>query len=200
MRYLGKIVESMDEEATRIAKIELALAMDALYSAGRVARRSECKKSQRGVVITYGEHIIGEGYNKPLNTKLCDPCVRENLQGGERVELCEAIHAEEMALLDIMKYYSDNKYRLKNKISMLETLRNSRAYHVKVEKIGRKDIKLLTSKKPLCPPCSKSILYSEIPEFVLFHEDGIAVYSAEEFNDLSKENAYEEYIKSTSNV
>ncbi|MFH0752897.1 MAG: hypothetical protein V1914_04880 [archaeon] len=136
------------------------------------AGKSKCKKSQRGVVIGKAkkevrtvtiEDIIGTGYNKPLIEELCDPCIRENIKDNSRVELCPAIHAEQMAI-----------------IKAVRPLTGLTMYHIKV-----KDGTMRTSGKPSCTVCSRIILESGISEFVLWHEEGYVAYDSEEFNKLS---------------
>lgn len=130
------------------------------------AKKSNCKKSQRGAIIVKDGEIIGTGYNKITIEKLCDPCIRENIKDNSRVELCSALHAEQAAILDALK---------KDKI-----LEGSRMYHIKV-----KDGLMKTSEDVSCTVCSRIILESGISEFVLLHKSGFVVYNARELNELS---------------
>ncbi len=134
--------------------------------AAEEAKKSTCKKSQRGVVIVSNGEIIGRGYNKPTIEKLCDPCIRENIKENRRVELCSAIHAEQMAILDALK-------KCKN-------LEDSRMFHVAV-----KDGKMKFSEDTSCTVCSRIVLEAGIKDFVLLHKKGFAIYPADEFNKLS---------------
>jgi dCMP deaminase len=134
--------------------------------AAKEAKKSTCKKSQRGVVIVKNGEIIGRGYNKPTIEKLCNPCIRENVKDNEKVELCSAIHAEQMAIMDALK-----KGR---------NLEGSRMFHIAV-----KNGKIKFSEDTSCTVCSRIVLESDIKDFVLLHKKGFAIYPADEFNRLS---------------
>lgn len=140
-----------------------------IEEAAKEAKKSTCKASQRGVVIIKNGEVIGRGYNKITLKKYCDPCIRENLNGSERVELCSAIHAEQIAILDALKRG--------------ESLEGSRMFHIRV-----KDNEITTSNKTSCTVCSRFILESGVSEFVLYTPKGFALYSAEELNEKSFEH------------
>lgn len=133
--------------------------------AAEYARNSNCRKSQRGAVIVKDRKIIGRGYNKVTIEELCNPCIREAVKDNSRVELCSAIHAEQMAIIDA----ANNGKKLIG----------SRMYHIKV-----KNGEMRQSGKPSCTVCSRMI-YDVGIEFVLWHEDGYALYNPKEFNELS---------------
>ena len=154
MRYLA------EEESKEAQKYILA--------AGEEAKKSTCKKSQRGVVIVKNNEIIGKGYNKVTIEKFCNPCIRENIKDNSRVELCSALHAEQVAILDALKRG--------------KSLEGSRMFHIAV-----KNGEIKTSEDTSCTVCSKLVLESGISEFVLFHKKGFGLYSAEEFNRKSFE-------------
>jgi len=135
-------------------------------AAVKEAMKSTCTKSQRGAVIVKNGEIIGRGYNKPTIERLCDPCIREDIKDNGRVELCSAIHAEQMAILDALK---------KGK-----PLEGSRMFHIKA-----KDGKIKPSEDTSCTVCSRIILEAGIKDFVLLHKKGFAIYPADEFNKLS---------------
>jgi len=131
--------------------------------AAKEAKKSTCKKSQRGAIIARGEVILSRGHNKVTLQDLCEPCIREDIKDNSCVELCSAIHAEQMALLGI-----------KNGL-----LKGARMYHIKV-----KNGEMKPSGKPSCTVCSR-IIHEVGIEFVLWHEKGYAVYGPEEFNKIS---------------
>lgn len=70
-----------------------------------VAQRSTCLRKQYGAVIVKDDRPVGMGYNgSPCNEPNCcdvNFCQREhlNVPSGERYELCEAVHAEENAII-----------------------------------------------------------------------------------------------------
>jgi len=151
-----------------LAKNEAREAEKYINLAAKVAKKSVCKKSQIGVVIVKDGVTIGEGCNNPPHGRICDICLRENIQDNSRIELCYAVHAEQNAIINALKEgYS---------------LEGSRLYHVKI-KNGEKRV----SGEPSCTMCSKLILETGISEVVLLYKDGFGLYSAEEFNDKSFE-------------
>jgi len=139
-----------------------------ILAAAEEAKKSTCKKSQRGVVIVKNGKIIGRGHNKVTIEKYCNPCIREHIKDNSKVELCSALHAEQVAILDALKRG--------------ENLEGSRMYHISV-----KNSKIRTSEDVSCTVCSRFVLESGISEFVLFHKKGFGLYTAEEFNEKSFE-------------
>lgn len=133
--------------------------------AAKEAKKSTCKKSQRGVIIVKDNQIIGRGYNKVMLKDLCDPCIRKNIKDNSKVELCSAIHAEQMAIIDAVTHG--------------KSLNGSKMYHIKV-----KNEEIRPSGKPSCTICSR-MLYEAGIKFILWHEDGYIIYSPEELNELS---------------
>lgn len=71
-----------------------------------VAKRSTCIRRQYGAVIVKNGVIVSTGYNgAPRGAENCcdvGTCFREanNIPHGERYELCQAIHAEENAIMN----------------------------------------------------------------------------------------------------
>lgn len=134
-----------------------------------IARYSQCRKSRRGVVIVNNNVIIGSGYNSPPNDKPCCKCLREDIHNNLFTELCYGVHAEQQAIIRTLKNGCD--------------LAGSRLFHVKI-----KNGSAVISRGPSCTQCSKNILESGITEIVLMENDGLKLYTAEEFNNLSFEN------------
>jgi dCMP deaminase len=147
---------------------EAKKAEDYILLAAEESKKSTCKKSHRGVVIVKNDEVIGRGYNKATIDNLCNPCVRENIKDNSKVELCSAIHAEQLAIIDALKNG--------------KSLEGSRMFHIKV-----KDGKQMHSEDTSCTVCSKLVLESGISEFVLSQSKGFALYTAEEFNRKSFE-------------
>ena len=159
MRYLT------EEESKQAEKF--------ILEAVKEAEKSRCKKSKRGVVIVKDGDIIGRGHNKVTIEKFCNPCIRENIKDNSKVELCSALHAEQVAILDAFKHGKN--------------LEGSRMFHIKV-----KNGDIMPSEDISCTVCSRIILEAGISEFVLFHKNGFGLYSAEEFNEKSFEFFNEE--------
>ena len=71
-----------------------------------VSSRSTCMRRQYGAVIVKDRVIISTGYNgSPRGIKNCvdtKTCTRKelNIPSGERYELCEAVHAEQNAIIN----------------------------------------------------------------------------------------------------
>jgi dCMP deaminase len=135
-------------------------------AAATYAKLSICTKSKRGAVIVKDHRIIGAGFNDPTIESLCNPCIREEIKDDSRVELCSAVHAEHVAIIDALKKG--------------HSLEGSVMYHVKV-----KDGDIRPCGPPSCTMCSREILKAGISEFVIWHNEGYAVYSAKEFNEVS---------------
>ncbi len=70
-----------------------------------ISSRSTCLRRQYGAVIVKDRVIISTGYNgAPRGAENCidlQKCKREelNIPSGERYELCEAVHAEQNAII-----------------------------------------------------------------------------------------------------
>lgn len=126
----------------------------------KAARNSKCKKSQRGVVIVREGWVVSEGYNQPMLEEICEPCLRDNVHDNSKVELCNGIHAEHMAIINARNY----------------SLKDSIMYHIKL-----KNGAPVHSGNPSCTICSRLISYAGM-EFVLWQKEGYKLYSPEEFN------------------
>ena len=90
-----KIRISKDEYYMKIAEI--------------VSMRSTCLRHKFGCVITKDDQIISTGYNGAVRrSKHCIDigCIRNklNITSGTRVEICEAVHSEQNALLQAGKF------------------------------------------------------------------------------------------------
>lgn len=77
--------------------------------AAQLARRSTCSRRQVGcVLIDLRGHVLATGYNGvPSNWDHCTlrPCPGAGLPSGVGLEKCEAIHAEQNALLQCRDVY-----------------------------------------------------------------------------------------------
>mgnify|MGYP004454469203 CR=1 FL=1 len=64
--------------------------------------KSKCKRRQVGCVITKEGFILGTGYNKPfIGLHKC--CRRCHSNSGEDIANCNALHAEQMAIIEAGK-------------------------------------------------------------------------------------------------
>lgn len=71
-----------------------------------IAANSKCLSRQVGALLVVNNIIIGTGFNRtPIETKACKTCIRHkhNCKSGESLDLCKALHAEELAILTALK-------------------------------------------------------------------------------------------------
>lgn len=142
-------------------------ALEYLAKASEVALQATCSRSKCGSVIVKGNEIIGEGYNSPpLELESQRRCSVSKYYYDPKVtdKTC-CMHAEQRAIMDALRKNPDK-------------ILGSRLYFIRVDEEGN------TKKagNPYCTICSKMALDAGIAEFVLWHEEGICVYDAEEYN------------------
>jgi deoxycytidylate deaminase len=146
-------------------------ALEHLARAAEVARDAECLRAKCGVVIAdaQGEEI-GAGFNGPPDGRLDQRrCERKHELGdGFKSDRTCCTHAEQRAILDAVRRNPDR-------------VRGGRLYFCRVSDAG--DVK--RSGTPYCTVCSKAALEAGLAEFVLWHQEGVCVYPADEYNDLS---------------
>lgn len=76
-----------------------------LNIAKAVSKRSTCLRRQYGAILVKNDEIISTGYNGSArgSDNCCDTgiCIREqnHVPHGEQYELCDAIHAEQNAII-----------------------------------------------------------------------------------------------------
>lgn len=138
----------------------------------QIAERSLCLRDKCGAVIVKDEICIGKGYNAPpLDNLLNRMCLNEyaftNKKKSDRT--C-CMHAEWRAILDATST-NPNK------------LMGSRIYFMRLDATGA----MTKAGNPYCTVCSRFALDVGITDFVLWHENGIAVYPTTEFNKKSYE-------------
>lgn len=135
-----------------------------------MARKSTCSRSKCGCVIVNNAEIIGRGFNSPPNDLESQRRCSNNKENYNRkiTDRTCCIHAEQRVMFDALKNHP-------------EKLQDSKLYFIRLDKNGNK----LFSGKPYCTICSKMALDLGIKEFILWHEDGICSYGAEEYNNKS---------------
>ena len=78
-----------------------------------VAQRGTCTRRKVGcILVNEKKHVVATGYNgNPAGQKHCidQPCKGAMAKSGSDLELCEAIHAEQNALLQCKNVYEINK-------------------------------------------------------------------------------------------
>ena len=92
------------DEGKRISKDQYYLKI-----AEVVSLRSTCLRHKFGCVITKNDQIISTGYNGAVRGKkhcIEVGCIRNRLKipSGTRMEICEAVHAEQNALLQAGRF------------------------------------------------------------------------------------------------
>lgn len=71
-----------------------------------IAANSKCLSRQVGALLVVNNIIVGTGFNRsPVQTKACKTCIRQkhNCKSGESLDLCKALHAEQIAILTALK-------------------------------------------------------------------------------------------------
>jgi dCMP deaminase len=69
----------------------------------KLSQKSNCNKRQFGAMIIQNGRVVAVGNNYPYKSyphEKCDPCLRENVKSGTRVEACTAIHAEQQVIIN----------------------------------------------------------------------------------------------------
>lgn len=121
-----------------------------------VSSRSTCLRRKYGAVIVKDNVIISTGYNgAPRGIENCidlSKCIRkeQNIPSGERYELCEAVHAEQNAVINAPP----------------ERMKGAAIYIA-----GFEENKSFASGKP-CKLCERMIRNSQITEVVYLKNDG----------------------------
>ncbi|NLI28811.1 MAG: cytidine deaminase [Nitrospiraceae bacterium] len=133
---------SWDEYFIEIAKI--------------VSSRSTCLRRRYGAVIVKDHVIVSTGYNGAprgvLNCADINRCARKelNVPSGERYELCEAVHAEQNAIIN----------------GAPERMKDATIYIAGFEENGD------TAEGRPCLLCSRMILNAQLKQVVYLKKDG----------------------------
>lgn len=121
-----------------------------------VSKRSTCLRRKYGAVIVKDRVMISSGYNgSPRGVKNCidtGTCTREeqNIPSGERYELCEAVHAEQNAIINAPP----------------DRMKNATIYIA-----GYEENKSFAAGKP-CKLCDRMIRNAQIKEVIYLDKDG----------------------------
>jgi len=121
-----------------------------------VSSRSTCLRRKYGAVIVKDRVLISTGYNgSPRGIDNCidlQRCIRkeQNIPSGERYELCEAVHAEQNAIINAPPE------RMKDAIIYIA---------------GFEDDKSFANGRP-CKLCDRMIRNAQIKEVIYLKSDG----------------------------
>lgn len=143
-----------------------------LQYTAELAKLATCERSKCGSIIVANNVIIGKGINSPAhnqeNQRRCN-YDKDSYHRKVTDKTC-CIHAEQRAIMDALAHNSDK-------------IIGSRLYFMRLDE----EDNLTRAGNPYCTICSKMSLDVGIQEFVLWHDDGIAVYDTDEYNLLSYE-------------
>ena len=140
--------------------------------AAELAENASCLRDKCGSIIVSKNEIIGYGFNSPPgNLESQRRCINSKEMYHSRVKdkTC-CIHAEQRAVINALE---KNPSKIKG----------SKIYFMRLDKFG----KMTKAGKPYCTLCSKIVLDAGVSEFILWHEEGIVAYTAEEYNQRSFE-------------
>lgn len=159
--------------------VELSAAMLIFEEARKLALLSTCKRSRCGAVVHAAglaptQHpFLGRGFNSaPGNSS--PRCERKHELGpGFKSDRTCCVHAEVRAAREASYAFAANPVAWDGI--------TTRMYFARVDDAG----KIQPSGFPYCTICSKETLDVGIDEWALIHGDGVRVYTALEYNDLS---------------
>ena len=143
-------------------------ALGYIEEAAKIAEQSRCHRSRCGSVIVKVGEIIGRGYNSPPLHQILESCLKDTLPATFKSDRTCCLHAEQRAIIDATK-------------TNPEKIIGSRLYFIHLDEQGTPQ----RAGQPYCTICSKMVLDAGIAEFVLWHDEGIAVYDTLEYNLLS---------------
>ncbi len=131
------------------------------------AEKSKCFKQKVGAVIVRGGEVLARGYNKPVGD-FCEKCVRRelDLHGGENVEVCFVVHAEQNALIDALNRGID----ISGAVMYVGAIKN-----------GERRI----HKRPYCTVCSKILASTKLKGIIHYGGDKLVFYDPQEENELA---------------
>lgn len=96
----------MEYSNSKVGK-SLQVHIERLNFCESVAKQSPCLSRHVGAVLVKNNGIVSTGYNRtPINTKMCVNCIRKMKKSGEALDICKAMHAEEICILSFLKKYS----------------------------------------------------------------------------------------------
>ncbi len=141
------------------------------HEAAKVAGKALCLRDKCGAVIVVGDRVIASGYNAPpgddVANRKCEIDLPTSGRKKAKSDCTCCIHAEWRAIADAQKTGED--------------LSSAVLYFTRVDA----DSRILYSGEPYCTVCSRLALDAGIGYWALWHEDGVKLYGAQEYNDLS---------------
>jgi hypothetical protein len=133
------------------------------------AKKATCQRAKCGAIIVSNGEIIGRGFNSPPcdseDERRCE--IKKNEYDQKVTDKTCCVHAEQRALMDALKTHAD---KLKG-----SKLYFSRFYSNGEQRFLGGEIQLY------CTVCTKMMFDVGIEEFILPHQNGIAVFSRKEY-------------------
>lgn len=161
--------------------VELAACMAIFEEARRLAMLSTCKRARCGAVVhgvvappdEMGYPFFGRGFNSPPSDS-APRCERKHeLSPGFKSDRTCCVHAEVRAAREASYSFATEELKWDGV--------TTRMYFVRINDTDE----IQPSGEPYCTICSKEVLDVGINEWALIHADGIRVYTALEYNDIS---------------
>lgn len=136
----------------------------------KVAKNASCQRSKCGSVIVKNREIIGSGFNSPAHGDEAQRrCLFEkDLYHKKVTDKTCCVHAEQRAIMDALQ---------KNPGKIV----GSRLYFMRLDENDEP----MRAGEPYCTICSKMAFDTGIAEFVLWQNQGLAIYETGEYNILS---------------
>ena len=163
----------------RITGSEVAAHREYFERAAVIALDAKCYQARCGSVIVKGGEIIGEGYNgPPLNLESNRTCgTTRDMSIKPKYDKTCCIHAEWRAILNACKTKGDG-------------IKGATLYFMRINETGG----FTDAGVPYCTCCSRLALESGVSYFALWNNDGIDMYTTEEYDRASY--AYSELVVS----
>lgn len=168
---------------------ELADAMRWLNRAAAEARRSRCARRRCGAVLACGDGLVlGTGFNGPPGDSRGRCHRKHEIKPGFKSDTTCCMHAEQRAILDAFggSWGSGGI----GDLGPYLRVDDARMYFAGLQDMAEANEPSLANEiapsgDPYCTICSKMALDVGVSKWVLLHPEGVRVYGAEEYNDLS---------------
>jgi deoxycytidylate deaminase len=151
----------------KLTGTEHDIAVSYFTAATEAAKQSSCQRAQCGAVIVKDSAIIGTGYNSPAGNEPNRCFDTYTLPDNNKHDVTCCVHAEVRAIHDALQKYPSK-------------LNGATLYFMRI-----KNDEQTFAGVPYCTICSKEALDSNLAAFVLWHQEGIAAYNTQEYNNIS---------------
>ena len=177
-RFKGEILRYLSEDEGRVLEKYVDMALD-------LAKKSDCKESNYGVIIFKGDKILGKAYNyvPKLDNYSCDACPRHHMDvhKGVGFEICFSIHAEEAAINDML-------------ITNRHSIEDSKGAKILIVRMKDGKFNRPHEQKPYCSKCSGRI-YTQtlVDEVIMCSDRGFVAFGREEYHMETMKNLTENW-------